>query len=515
MARKLQLFQISEIVREKLVLLVMPPKESIAKHVLAAGARDVLLLSKNGPSQAERLTGGYAEKQYRRIPCVRKNNCNVAILHGSSTFALLEKREFARFTHILVPTGVSLIAMALGLILYGKRGILKLAGVTQIRSGYVSSTFFVLETKVSSHDVARQYAPAGLSPMEIIREIEDIKYVLLRGAEEIANGDHLGDIDLLVAQSDLAELKARFQKKVGTYPVDIYSEDGQNGHAYKGVPYFTIPLARKLLKYAEINSSGIRLPTGEWAYTALCYHLLFHGKIRTPSDQNEKLRPKSFTREKYYHELVKSVKAAGLPLPASIHDLEKHLKAGGFMPSLDMIGFYSNKNSFLKDRYFGNPSVRMGLVTFFVRDFGQCAELNDMLRLRLSENFEILSEGAVDQFNRDTVIRGVRGGNWIDEAAPGNIAEPVYWFVCWDPNPVAPSAKTRRKHPRVDNENIRLKDQLRRDLGRNGAIRSLRVIHSSDNSMEAIDHIHLLGLEAHPQIAARLTMLNLPNYSPV
>ena len=51
------------------------------------------------------------------------------------------------------------------------------------------------------------------------------------------------------------------------------------------------------------------------------------------------------------------------------------------------------------------------------------------------------------------MLQGVRGGNWADSDAPGGRAEPVYWFVCWDPAPRLPSARTRRKHPRVDNEN--------------------------------------------------------------
>jgi hypothetical protein len=55
----------------------------------------------------------------------------------------------------------------------------------------------------------------------------------------------------------------------------------------------------------------------------------------------------------------------------------------------------------------------------------------------------------------------------------------------------------------MDNENIRLKDDLRRDLGTRDK-KILRVIHSSDNSLEALDHLEHLGVKDHPDIAKRL-----------
>jgi hypothetical protein len=54
----------------------------------------------------------------------------------------------------------------------------------------------------------------------------------------------------------------------------------------------------------------------------------------------------------------------------------------------------------------------------------------------------------------------------------------------------------------VDNENIRLKDDLRREHGDGG--KDLRVVHSSDNSLEAIDHLDHLGLIEHPEIKRRM-----------
>ncbi len=116
--------------------------------------------------------------------------------------------------------------------------------------------------------------------------------------------------------------------------------------------------------------------------------------------------------------------------------------------------------------------------------------------------FEILAEGPVTEENRADVRRGVRGGNWTDEEAAGGKAEAVYWFVCWDGAPKPPSARTQRKHPRVDNENVRIKDDIRSAIG-NG-VRARGLLHSSDNTREALEHLHALGLDADPKLMAFL-----------
>ncbi len=70
----------------------------------AYGARDVLVLGADGETSAAALRRSRAAA-LRRASDVRKNNCEVAILHGRSMLALAEKAKFARFSHVLVPTG--------------------------------------------------------------------------------------------------------------------------------------------------------------------------------------------------------------------------------------------------------------------------------------------------------------------------------------------------------------------------------------------------------------------------
>ncbi len=492
----------ADIVRDKLVLAALAGDAVTPGFLRENGARDVLVLDPSGNKTATRK-GDHVRQKFSRLADVRTNNCEVAILHGKAAFALTEKRKFARFSHILVPTGLAQAAVALGLSRYGKRGSLAKLGVTEITCGGKKRRYVVLKADVKLRDQRRQFGPAGLTPLELMRRLDGVDYVALRWSELMESGEHEGDIDLLVSQQGLADLKQRYNKEVCTYPLDVYTDDGQGGHCYKSVPYFTPALAKGLLESASVSKGGIRVAAPRWRFLAFCYHLTFHNKTEQVTPGTVEIKPDTFHKPHYYQELQRLAALAGEAVPRSYDDIEKLLKDAGAFPSLDLIGFYSNKNAFLKKRYFDHKPLKAGLATFFVRDFGSGSSPVPALRERLKQHFEILIEGPVDETNRDRIIRGVRGGNWADHDAPGGIALPVHWFVCWDPSPKTPSARTRRKHPRVDNENIRLKDDLRREHGDGG--KDLRVVHSSDNSLEAIDHLEHLGLLEHPEIRRRMS----------
>jgi hypothetical protein len=494
-------WELADLVRDKLVLSALGGGRVTAASLREHGARDVLMLERQGPARAQR-DPLQVRKGYRRIPDVRKNNCNVALLHGTSTFALMEKREFARFERVLVPAGAAWFAVALGLLMYGRRRALVVAGQTRVPCRGRPRRYLVLDAHVKARDQARQYGPAGLSHLELLQRLAGVVYVSLRGSEAMAEGRSEGDIDLLVSPAGLREFTERFSREVGVQSFDLYTEDGQGGYAYKSVPYFTAKLAHEMLQGAAVDEHGVRLASPHWRYLSYLYHLLFHDKVPPHPPGAPQLGPGSFTKPHYYPELQRLAAAAGATPPRTFEEMEQQLRAADVMPSLDMIGFYSNKNPFLKQRYFEHAPLKVGLATFFVRDFGNGVATVPELRARLQQTFEILAEGAVDDANHARVLKGVRGGNWVDAAAPGGRAEPVYWFVCWDPAPRLPSARTRRKHPRVDNENIRLKDDLRREFS--GSAQALRLIHSSDNSREALEHLHHLGLEGHAGILHRL-----------
>lgn len=491
----------ASLLNQRVVLAALPPAGLTAERLAAQGARDVLMLSKTGPKDPERLPD-QVRQGYRQLSDVRRNNCQVAILHGAAAYALAEKSRFGRFDHILVPLS-GLPALLLGLLRYAWRGGLSLAGSTRLPLANGHKTYLVLRADLKPRDNRRQYGPTGATPLQILQQLRDLNQIVLRWSEAIEAGRHEGDIDILIAASDLPIMKTRFEQVVGTYPLDVYTDDGSAGHAYKSVPYFMPELARRLLQSAITGPTGVRVAAPDWRFLSFCYHLTFHNKSERIAAETTRIDRDTYQSPHYYEELARLAALAGQTTPEGYDDIEARLRQAGVFPSLDLIGFYSNRNAFLKKRYFDQAPVAAGLATFFIRDFGQGLSCLDAVRQRIQEHFTILVEGPVSDSARAAILAGVRGGNWADPQAPGGRAEAIYWFVCWDDAPQAPSHRTRRKHPRVDNEHIRLKDVIRGEIG-GGGRKVQPVVHSSDNSLEALDHLVHLKLTSHPAVLAKL-----------
>lgn len=489
------------LLRDRVVLAALPPAGLSAEILTTLGAGDVLILSKSGPKAPERLAR-HVRQAYSQLSDVRKNNCRVAILHGAAVYALAEKSKFGRFDHILVPLS-GLPAALLGLMRYAWRGGLVLAGTTRLPLAGGDKTYLVLRADLKPRDNRRQYGPTGSTPLEILQVLRDLDQIVLRWSEAIEAGNHEGDIDILIAARDLPTMKSRFEQVVGTYPLDVYTDDGSAGHAYKSVPYFMPELARRLLQSAITGPTGVRVAAPDWRFLSFCYHLTFHNKSERIAPDTTQIDRSTYQSPHYYEELARLAGLAGQTTPTGYDDIEARLKQAGVFPSLDLIGFYSNRNAFLKKRYFDRTPVAVGLATFFIRDFGQGLNILDEVRKRIQEHFTILVEGPVTDASRAAILAGVRGGNWADPQAPGGRAEAIYWFVCWDAAPKPPSRRTRRKHPRVDNEHIRLKDIIRSEMG-GGGRKVQPVVHSSDNSLEALDHLEHLKLTDHPAVLARM-----------
>ena len=492
---------LSRIVEGRHVALVSPPAGMVPETLTGAGAKGVLVLDARYRGSQE-PAGCLVRKRYARLKDVYTNNCEVAILHGGSSAILSKKYKFQSFQKILIPIDFGLTGAVVGFLRYGRRGDLALAGRTRIRIGPRECVYLVLDVKDRRREIRRQYAPAGWSPLEIVRSVSDLDLVLLRGADKIALGEHTGDIDMLIASHDVDALKERLGARIGTYPVDVYTDDGSAGHTHNAAPYYAPDVAKRIIESALLDCAGIKVASRQWQFIAYCYHVLFHGKLVSGAEKGP-LTPQSFGNPDVLVELERLAARAGRSPPRSVGDLEAVLRESGAMPSLDLIGFYSHDDPFLKHRYFEKSSAPPGLATFFLRDFGRGLADVENVRRELKTVFEILAEGPVSDAIRTAVRRGVRGGNWTEGEVRDGHAEAIYWFVCWDPSPKLPTSRTQRKHPRVDNQNVRIKDRIRSAIGK-GDTRMRGLLHSSDNTCEALDHLRALGLQTDAKLVAFL-----------
>jgi hypothetical protein len=201
--------------------------------------------------------------------------------------------------------------------------------------------------------------------------------------------------------------------------------------------------------------------------------------------------------------LIRLASDAGFPEPKSFDDLDAALRENDACPGKDLIGFYARRNKFVAGRYLYRHRVKPGLVVFFVRDFGQGSKPVPEVANVLRSEYEVVAEGPVTPTNREIILEKIRGGNWRDNPQNG-YGEPVHWFACWDSQPNRPAGKLRRRYPHLDNAKIvSTKHHLRQSACGNGS----RIVHTSDNSDEALEHLKAIGVMGHPNVVRAISQL--------
>jgi hypothetical protein len=486
---------LEDIIANKLVMLVEPRQRGMIEFVLDRKPKDLLIFRRTGAPVPQRHQQSI-ESRLRTLSDIAMTNCQVAILDSLSSRALNSKHFFwkTRIDYFLVPKGASKLLYLAGLTYYQRSRRLVVVDETEIESKAGKRSYLIIKVQRNRgvHN-RRLFAPHDWSPIEIFNEMKGLNYVLLRSIEAIETGKDYKDIDVLISDDDLPELSRRFSQSIGLAQFEVYAETGIGGHDFQSVPYFMPSFARKILAGAEVRPSGIRVPSAIDRYLSLAYHLLFHGKSRH-LERGAALSEATFSKPRHYQALVKAARNAGLEAPQSFDDIDRHLKEHGSFPSTDILGFYSRRNKFVAARYLHKKAEPPGLVVFFVRDFGQPATFIDEMEKVLKNEYEIVASGAVDQSIGKAVSERVRGGNWRDNADT-SLGDPVHWFVCVDPNPIAVDRKLRKKYPLLDNARTANLKLALRQLGG-----GKRVVHASDNSSEAMEHVSILGLERDARI---------------
>lgn len=488
---------LAHLVEDRLVVIAGAGGPASDTHLRRLGARDVLrLVSRpDGPGEA----------RFTSSARVGANNCTVAILGNRAAFALRSRKFFRSFETLLIPLDWSTLSGSIGLARYLARGRFVPHGRVRLEGVAMPLAAF-RNTFHADRPRHRIYADHAMSPLAILQAIADLDAVALRWVEDVETGVQTSDLDLLVRASAAEELESRLTRKAGTFPVDLYTDDGSGKRLFKAVPYYPPHIADRILASAVPRESGVRVPSPPWRYVAFAFHLLFHKSDRLAAG-TEALAPGAFGDEKYVRELWRLADEAGEPHPRTIAGIENLLACHDAFPEFDTIGFYSERNAFLTARYAQrHKDLAPGLGVFVLRDFGLQGEVVAEVRSRLSaRGFEILAETAIAR-GHDAVVR-IRGGNWIDDSAPGKFAPPVHAFACLDRDPIAPSRLERRRYPRLDNARMLLKAELRTDYAGHGGKQKLNMIHASDNSVEARFYAEVVGLAHLPAVAAAIARL--------
>lgn len=476
---------------DRLVVVAGECSQDLVDELRALGVRDVLVLGSSDVG----LTGCH-HKPLISSSRVGANNCTTAILFGQSALALRSRRFFQSFDYVALPLGFGMIFGVPGLVRYAVRGDLKFFGWARFRSRL---PFPVFSNRMwARRRRTRIYAPDRWDPRKLLAHIADTDCVLLRWIDKVESGTHQGDLDILATAQAADVIETRFAAEAGTAPIDLYSHDGSGGRTFKSVSYFPPAMASKVLASAVVRPSGIKVPSAEWQFVSYCYHLLFH-KSEQLAPGTEALDRDSFSKPDYFLELERLAAGAGLDVPRSITQIETLLRARDLLPEIDTIGFLSEGNTFLKQRYRDFEKKPPGLAVFLVRDFNLGPDLVQVVRKEIeTSGFEIVEDVPVDPERDRSVVERIRGGNWSDASAASGTALPIHAFVCRDPRPLRPSASVLKRYPRLDNERTLIKTRVREAVAQQQGVRKLNVVHASDNSAEAEFYIRALGAKRGP-----------------
>ncbi len=450
---------------------------------------------------------------YTTTKQIQQNNAEVLIFSGSTTSYLWNFAAYAHAQYLLCSLTASPSPSLLS-------GLLKNLALRRVRllgrehltlADGSTRSFVLLEVlKRKAPHARRHLSPTlGIEGFFKCLRQHDIAYTLLRWFEDLPALPEGEDLDMLVADEDLAKVERFLDEQPGTIPCDLYSVSGSPGSDYKGtMAYYPPHQATELLANAVWQDDLYRVPPAELHFLSLAYHALYHKGYSSglPTLQEGLSRQQEHDYKGTLKRLAASI---GLDIPITMETLDTYLASKGWQPASDTLTKFTPHNPWLaahlKMRGQQEDPSHAGLALFFIRE--RALELGfeaTILKQIESEGFYILTTKHLSPEARTRVLRGTRGGNWGKGPYALSGGAPAVAVVCLDLLPIPPKAKSKRRFPALDNERLLVKEKLRNRL--NATLpesEHSNMIHSSDNRAEAMHYMQLALPEEKAALLAR------------
>ena len=349
----------------------------------------------------------------------------------------------------------------------------------------------------------KRYISPDLSVPEFFRALAErkIEYVVLRWFENLPEVDPGHDIDILVADADLAKLD-----DLGSFwplgqPIDIYSETGDRGFGYAPphlhpkhphmMAVFPPHLGRRVLENAVLRDGLIRVPNRRDHLFSLTYHAIYlkgdHSGLVSRNDPGGGARHRA--SHDYAAVLSQLARQAGIDLPAqpTFEDLDDMLGDHGWRPPLDTLERMSVWVPWVKARYFGtdddNTSLK-GLTVFLIRQKAVEEGLKDkIVSMIKARGFEVLATKDCAGAEREELARDTRGGNWGEGPFGSSGGPPACAVATLDVLPRQVEPTLAENHPLLENGRIVEAKTVIRDLLNEGRKpqETYNALHSTDS----------------------------------
>lgn len=197
----------------------------------------------------------------------------------------------------------------------------------------------------------RRYIPASLGVEGFLRALRDqgTHYAVLRWFEALPRVEPGEDIDILVADADLAAMAILLDDEEGLIPCDVYTETGLPGTSYRGTSYLPPQRAADLLGHAKLQGGLVRVPDPEDHFLSLAYHAVYQKGLASglPTGDSQ-LVPTATPEHDYAAILADLARELSWDVRITMDDLDDLLAERGWRPPSDMMAILSQYNPWLK-----------------------------------------------------------------------------------------------------------------------------------------------------------------------
>ena len=204
---------------------------------------------------------------------------------------------------------------------------------------------------------ARRYIPPeiGLEQFFVTLRDRQIRYVLLRWADELPQIKPGGDVDLLIHDDDVDSVSDLFVSEMRGIACDLFSASGLPGTAfrgYRGMPYFPPDRANEVLSRAGRFRDLYRIPGPEDQFLSLAYHAVYQKGLRSGLPTTEiGLQPEAAPRHDYAGDLAKLAADLAIDVPIGMESLDEYLAGRGWRPSPKMLATLAERNPWVAARF--------------------------------------------------------------------------------------------------------------------------------------------------------------------
>jgi glycosyltransferase involved in cell wall biosynthesis len=324
----------------------------------------------------------------------------------------------------------------------------------------------------------------GLGGLARFMNKNSVEYAALFHDDLLIGVEGVHTLDLLVSNKDMKGVKNFLKENPGEIRVNVHSVS-----RYEGIPYYSPPIAQKIIGSAVYGPSGIKIPAPRESFMSLVYHTLYHKgeKAGIPSTLPN-IQVDESPEEEYSQIISDGAKRLGVDISMDMESLDTYLAQQGWRPNLDTLNQISEDNRWIHERFFSNEADEKGLGVLILREIAvrDDKDINNVLHSIEKEGFVILAKRKFLSEERQYIMDNTRGGNW-DTKKGNNIEDfsPAMAVVVFDAHQIIRNEFKTNKRLR------KLKEEIRKDFHGKNIRSGCSIIHSTDNSLEAWEYIDI------------------------